>query len=406
MRRIVLSIALLASLAIGVQPAAAAEVDRTDFRYVRSLVADPGGEPVLVEPDGALFEHSLARLRRSADRRCARPRGGLAAGPGRAEHPTRGGIGTQQRPPGALRGRSPRPRGAAERSGTASRSRSRTGDSSVAQWSSEPTIDTVHSLGSRQPGSTTFAGRTRREARSPSSRQATSATCSSGLPGSAASAAQTRPGLVSGRGSCDAQPGRYRCARTGCARSSPSISDSATFRSTSFESLLRPHVMSVPSRSSASDSRQRFVRLAAARIFRFPGSGSAPDLQSERITATSGSRSTTATTRRYAESRSRRGAVRAPSCSRVGTHPPTPSTTEARARTPPTTTSLAFRRAPSKPSGPCAVGWDPSAKTQPSSHPQTHARSRTRNPGVVTGALALAALALGAVGLLALRKRS
>ena len=59
MRRIVLTIALLASLATSVQPAAAAEIDRADFRYVRSLIADPGGEPVLLEPDGSLFERSL-----------------------------------------------------------------------------------------------------------------------------------------------------------------------------------------------------------------------------------------------------------------------------------------------------------------------------------------------------------
>ncbi len=58
MRRIVLSIALLSSFAAGVQPAAAAELGRADFRYVRPLAA-PGGRPVFVEPDGPLFEHSL-----------------------------------------------------------------------------------------------------------------------------------------------------------------------------------------------------------------------------------------------------------------------------------------------------------------------------------------------------------
>ena len=59
MRRIVLSLALLVSLAAGIQPAAAATAGRSDFRYMRPLVADPGGAPVLVEPDGALFERSL-----------------------------------------------------------------------------------------------------------------------------------------------------------------------------------------------------------------------------------------------------------------------------------------------------------------------------------------------------------
>jgi hypothetical protein len=57
MRRVVLSLALFVSLAAGVQPATAAELDRADFHYVR-LVAAPGGEPVLIEPDGPLFEHS------------------------------------------------------------------------------------------------------------------------------------------------------------------------------------------------------------------------------------------------------------------------------------------------------------------------------------------------------------
>lgn len=59
MRGIVLSLALLAPLAAGVQPAAAVEIDRGGSHYVRPLLADPGDDPVLVEPDGALFEHSL-----------------------------------------------------------------------------------------------------------------------------------------------------------------------------------------------------------------------------------------------------------------------------------------------------------------------------------------------------------
>ncbi|HUC06482.1 MAG TPA: hypothetical protein VMR96_00185 [Solirubrobacterales bacterium] len=72
MRRIVLSIVLFASLAGGVQPAGAAEIDRADFRSMRPLVADSGGEPVLVEPDGALFAHSLPGF---ADLRVADARG-------------------------------------------------------------------------------------------------------------------------------------------------------------------------------------------------------------------------------------------------------------------------------------------------------------------------------------------
>ncbi len=71
MRRVAV-IALLVSLTVGVQPAAAAELDRADFRYVRPLVADSGSGPVLVEPDGVLFEHSLPGF---ADLRIADARG-------------------------------------------------------------------------------------------------------------------------------------------------------------------------------------------------------------------------------------------------------------------------------------------------------------------------------------------
>jgi hypothetical protein len=59
MRRIVGFIALLVPLAIGVQPAASANLDRANFRYLRPLVAAPDQEPLRIEPDGPLFEHSL-----------------------------------------------------------------------------------------------------------------------------------------------------------------------------------------------------------------------------------------------------------------------------------------------------------------------------------------------------------
>lgn len=57
MKRLVAVLALLAPLATGVQPAAAGELDRADFRYARPIAA-PGAGPVLLEPDGALYEHS------------------------------------------------------------------------------------------------------------------------------------------------------------------------------------------------------------------------------------------------------------------------------------------------------------------------------------------------------------
>lgn len=66
MRRLVTLIALLAPLAIGIQPAAADELNPSEFHYVRPLAAGPGDDPVRVEPDGPLFEHAqpgLADLR-------------------------------------------------------------------------------------------------------------------------------------------------------------------------------------------------------------------------------------------------------------------------------------------------------------------------------------------------------
>lgn len=72
MRRIVVAFAFLAPFAAGVQPAAATAVDRADFRYARPLVARPDSGPVLVEPDGVLFEHLLPGF---ADLRIADARG-------------------------------------------------------------------------------------------------------------------------------------------------------------------------------------------------------------------------------------------------------------------------------------------------------------------------------------------
>jgi hypothetical protein len=51
--------ALVASLVAGAPPATAAKLERADFRYTRGLAPDQSeAAPVLVEPDGALFEHS------------------------------------------------------------------------------------------------------------------------------------------------------------------------------------------------------------------------------------------------------------------------------------------------------------------------------------------------------------
>jgi hypothetical protein len=58
MKRLLVSLAVLVPLAASAQPAAAADLDTAYFRYQRPLVASPAGEPILVEPDGSLFEHA------------------------------------------------------------------------------------------------------------------------------------------------------------------------------------------------------------------------------------------------------------------------------------------------------------------------------------------------------------
>jgi len=62
MRRVALALAALVSLAAGSQPAAAAGFDSAEFRYQRPLVAEGGDGPVVLQPDGALFEHSAPRF--------------------------------------------------------------------------------------------------------------------------------------------------------------------------------------------------------------------------------------------------------------------------------------------------------------------------------------------------------
>jgi hypothetical protein len=58
MMRLLLLLALLVSLAAGTQPDAPAGIDRSDFRYQRQLIASANAGPLVVEPDGPLFEHA------------------------------------------------------------------------------------------------------------------------------------------------------------------------------------------------------------------------------------------------------------------------------------------------------------------------------------------------------------
>jgi hypothetical protein len=147
------------------------------------------------------------------------------------------------------------------------------------------------------------------------------------------------------------------------------------------------------------------VPLTAAKIFRFPGTGSAPisigaHHRYIRIEIENGDDPPLRGIEVSAWSRSRALLFE-------GGHP-LPYTVyygSPRANAP----SYDFARLPTSALGieravPGRLG---SERENPAFEPPPDTRSFTaRNPGLVTGALALAALALGAVGLLALRKRA
>ena len=147
-----------------------------------------------------------------------------------------------------------------------------------------------------------------------------------------------------------------------------------------------------------------FVPLTAARIFRFPGSDSAPipvgaHHRYIRVEVDNGDDAPLRGIEVSAWSRSRALLLE-------GGHPP-PYTAyygSSRANAP----SYDFARLPSGALGVehAVHGRLGSERENPAFEPPPDTRSfTTRNPGLVTGALALAALALGAVGLLVLRRR-
>ena len=61
--RLLSAVIVLALLAAGHAPAAAAGLDRADFRFMRQLAPLNPGDPVLIEPDGPLFEGSAPGFR-------------------------------------------------------------------------------------------------------------------------------------------------------------------------------------------------------------------------------------------------------------------------------------------------------------------------------------------------------
>jgi hypothetical protein len=403
MRRIVLSIALLAALASGVQPAAAATVDRADFRYQRPLVAGSDSDPVRVEPDGSLFEHSLPGF---ADLRIADARG--------QEVPWRrmrsGRSGASEAVPVLNSGHQGRFAVALLDLGA----RRRIIDRMVLDVPDRGFVGRAEVFGSddrdgpftRLSATGIYDARGAQPARStvavfpPSDFRylLVRATDVSRIAGASVSGAPDRPRLLR-------RPAKSVSLRQEGARTLVTLD--LGFRGVPVDELridAETARYERPVAILASDSGQQFAPLRRARIFRFPGSSSAPisvgaHRRYIRIEVENGDDAPLRGIEVTAWGRSRALLLE-------GGHPPpytvyygSPGANAPNydfARLP--TSALGVERVPRGRLGP--------EHANPAFKPPPDTRSfATRNPELVTGALALAALALGAVGLLALRKR-
>jgi hypothetical protein len=404
MRRIVFSIPLIALLATGVQPAAAAEVNRADFRYVRPLTAHSSSEPVLVEPDGALFEHSPSGFadlriadarghgvawRRAQSRRDAAPEEVPVLNSGRqgrfavalldlgARRRVRDRV-VLQIPDRGFVGRAVI-LGADDRHGPFTRL-STTG---------------VYDVRGAQPARSTVAAFPPSDFRYLLVR----ATGVSRIAGANVSGTRERPRLM------------RRTARSVSLRQDGThtiVTLDLGFRNVPVDEL---RIMAETARYqrpvtiSGSNFRQRFVPLTAAQILRFPGSGSAPisigaHHRYIRVEVDNGDDAPLRGIEVSAWSRSRALLLE-------GGHPPPYAVYYggSRANAP----DYDFARLPAGALGTegAAHGRLGSERENPAFEPPPDTHSfAARNPGLVTGALALAALALSAVGLLALRRRA
>jgi len=403
MRRIVLSLALLAPLAVGVQPAAAVEVDRADFRYVRPLDPGPGGEPVLVEPDGALFEHSLPGF---AGLRIADARGHEVAW----RRVPSGRSAAPETVPVLNSGRQGRFAVALLDLGTQRRIRDRvvlgvpdrgfTGRAAILGADNRRgpftrlSVTGIYDVRGAQAARSTVAVFPPSDFRYLLVR----VTGVSRIIGAKASGARERPRLLQ-------RPVRSVSRRQDGTRTIVTLD--LGFRNVPVDEL-RIAAETVryerPVAIFGSNFRQRFVPLTAARIFRFPGSGSAPisigaHHRYIRIEVDNGDDAPLRGINVLTWSRSRALLLE-------GGHPP-PYTVyygSSRANAP----SYDFARLPTGALGVqrAVRGRLGSERENRAFEPPPDTRSfAVRNPGLVTAALALAALALTAVGLLALRRR-
>jgi hypothetical protein len=403
MRRIALSIALLAPLASGVQPAAAAAVDRAGFRYLQPLVAESDNDPVRVEPDGALFEHSLPGF---ADLRIADGRG--------QEVPWRR----------ARRGRS----AASEtvqvlNSGRQGRfavalldlgARRRIRDRVVLDVPDRGFVGRAEVLGAddRDGAFTRLSTTGIYDARGAQPARSTvavfppsdfryllvRATGVSRIAGASVSGTLERPRLL--RRPAKSVSLRHEGART-------IVTLDLGFRDVPVDELrvaAGTARYERPVAILASNSGQRFVPLTAARIFRFPGSSSAPISTGAhhryiRIEIDNGDDAPLRGIEVSAWSRSRALLLE-------GGHPPPYAVYYGGPQA--SAPDYDFARLPTSTLGVerTVHGRLGAERENPAFEPPPDTRSfAARNPGLLTGALAFAALALGAVGLLALRKR-
>jgi hypothetical protein len=403
MRRIVLSIALLASLAAGVQPAAAAAADRADFRYLRPLVASPGGKPVLVEPDGALFEHSLpgfadlriadARGREVAWRQAQSERSAAPEAVPVLNSGRQGRFAVALLDLGARRGIRDRVVLEVPDRGFAGRAVVIGADDRDGPFTRLSATGIYDARGAR-PARSTIAVFPPSDFRYLLVR----ATGVSRITGADVSGARERPRLLRrpAKSVSLRQDGRHTVVTLDLGFHNVPVDELRIAAETA--RYERPVTI------FGSNSRQRFMPLAAARIFRFPGSSSAPisigaHHRYIRIEVDNGDDAPLRGIEVSAWSHSRALLLE-------GGHP-LPYTVyygSSRADAP----NYDFARLPASTVGieRAAHGRLGSERENPAFEPPPDTRSFTaRNPGLVTGALALAALALGAVGLLALRKR-